>query len=108
MARRHIKSSSRVTKNSIDCRAVLSIADGRDTARWWVRCEMAADGTILLAAYLVGAHNLHKGPGSFSGTEDRQVASLYRELGVFLGMSPGVCRNGVEMHVVHDLSLIHI
>ena len=66
----------------------------------------AAKTTLVFAANLVGSKHRHRGVGSFAGVATD--ASLRRELLTFLRMSPGLCREGVEVHIVHDLSLIHI
>ena len=54
------------------------------------------DGTLILAAHLTGARNAHRQSGSFSG------ASLNRVLDDWIGMSPGLCQKGIQVHVVHD------
>ena len=57
--------------------------------------------TIVLAAYLTSAKIAHVGQGSFAGANS--TSGLLTELDNFIGMSPGLCRDGVQVHVVHDL-----
>ena len=52
--------------------------------------------TLVLAAHLTGARNVHRQSGSFSG------ASLHHVLDDWIGMSPGLCQKGIQVHVVHD------
>ena len=70
------------------------------------------DTTIVLAAYLVGTPNQHHSPGAFDGKMALAASkwpdgrpgkgSLVMEIALWLGMSPGLCRRGVEAHIVHD------
>ena len=59
------------------------------------------DSIVVLAAYLVGTRNIHNGPGSFTTTSNAN--GLYWAIDTFLGMSPGLCRTGVQVHIVHDV-----
>lgn len=61
------------------------------------------DTAVVLAAYLVGSSNLHHGPGSFVSTATG-VRGLYDTIDNFIGMSPGLCRAGVQVHIVHDVA----
>jgi hypothetical protein len=62
--------------------------------------------SVLLAAYLVSTSK-HHGAGSFAGgvsfDDKAHPQTLKTMLDTFIGMSPRLCREDVEVHVVHDL-----